>query len=172
LLTLATTIGVADVAGAPLIVVPEARLRTTPPSRTTVKLAAALDPARPSKTAFVDVNQGSGNGSTVVLVVVVGAMVVVAVVVVVVVVGVVLVEVSTAVVTVVTVAAEVTGGEGGAVAADSPAHPAATRRMPTASLRTRPRYAARVRGPARPTSVDRDELGTERRPRPAAIDGA
>jgi hypothetical protein len=44
--TLATTIGESDVAGAPPIVEPDARLRTIRPSRTTVIVAAGFVAAR------------------------------------------------------------------------------------------------------------------------------
>ncbi len=131
LLTLATTIGESDVAGVPSIVVPQARLSTRRPSRTTVIVTAPPD-ASCSNAALAAGIAGSASGAIVVVVCVV-------VVVVVVVCGrrgrgsvvVVVVEVVD-----VDGAAVVAGGpvvEGGADserAADVPAHPGAIRRMP------------------------------------------
>ena len=70
LLTLATTMGESEVAGAPSIVEPDTRVTTGTPSRRTVRLTAAFLPTRASNAALVAGNVGSGGGSTVVLVVV------------------------------------------------------------------------------------------------------
>lgn len=65
LLTLATTIGELDVAGAPSIVVPAARCRIGEPSRITVSDAAALPPASASNAAWVALSCGTTSGGLV-----------------------------------------------------------------------------------------------------------
>ncbi|HUS43834.1 MAG TPA: hypothetical protein VMY16_14315 [Ilumatobacteraceae bacterium] len=124
--TLATTIGESELAAPPSIVVPEARLTTMRPSRTTVIEAAAFEPANPSKAALARGIPGSGSGATVVVVVVVVEVVVVVVVVVEVVVVVVVVDE-----VVVVGAAGTTLVADSEPAADWPAQPVANSSNPT-----------------------------------------
>jgi hypothetical protein len=151
LLTLATTIGESDVAGAPSIVEPDARLRIRWPSRTTVIVTAGFAAASRSN-AWCALTIAGTTGGVVVLGVVVVLVVVVLVVdvvvllvvdVVVVVVVVVLVVVLVVVVLVVVVLALVVDGSGSEPAADGPAHPAAPRRQPTAMIVSCPRTTPR-----------------------------
>jgi hypothetical protein len=143
LLTLATAIGESDVAGAPSIVVPDARFRTIVPSRTTVIVAARFAAANRSNARFAASIAGAGGGATVVLVVVDVVLVVVDVVPVVAVVVLVLgivVLVPGFVVLVVVVLVDVVlidvvlAGAGSGPTADEAAHPAATRTQPTTMM--------------------------------------
>jgi hypothetical protein len=127
LLTLATTIGESELAGAPSIVVPEALASALRPSRTTVIVTAGFAKARRSNARCAFVIAGADNGSTVVLV---DVDVVVEVVVVEVVVVVVEVVVDLVVATVVA-AVDDAGAAGPEPEADAPAQPAVNTSAPT-----------------------------------------
>jgi hypothetical protein len=179
--TLATTIGESDVAGDPSIVDPDARWRTTRPSRRTVVVTAGLSRASASKAALVNASVGSGSGGTVVVVVVLVVVVLVVVVLDVVVldvVVVVLVEVEVPVGDVDVVALEASGVVIGAVeladeAADEVGPQAAVSNDVAASAVRRRRSIVRTSTtvPARRApwvASLHDELGTERGARAAA----